>query len=102
MIKFAEELEIVLGVNNSVPSSVYQVVHMCSVIKELDGKIGFKEPNLHKKSEEFRKVVYIRQGLLETIPSYELRLNADSVLQRKEPSTGEFRDKFFNTFRQFS
>lgn len=84
MIKFAEKLEIVLGVNNPVPPSVYQIVHMCSVMKELDGKIGFKEPNLHKKSEEFRKVVCIRQGLLETIPSCELRLNADSVLKAKK------------------
>ena len=80
MIKFAEELEIVLGINNPVPPSVYQIVHMCSVMKELNGKIGFKDPNLHKKSEEFRKVVYIRQGLLETTPSCEHRLNADPIL----------------------
>ena len=53
---------------------------MCSVMKELNGKIGFKDPNLHKKSKEFRKVVYIRQGLLETTPSCEHRLNADPIL----------------------
>lgn len=59
-IKVAKELGIVLGTDKY----IYQIVHMSRC-----KRIGWKDHQLHKKSEGFRKkAVYIGQGLLETTP----------------------------------